>query len=148
MTMNYTPKLFVDSNIFIETFKKSGLKEASELWEFILNNFNKLDFTINLIVKNEITYHLFFKRKLIALEEVENLLNSFTSMEINLKIEDMMFPFIEKYNIKPNDALILSTCKFYNIKYLISIDEDFKEVCQKEDIILINSIQVANSIFN
>ncbi len=147
MTMNYTPKLFVDSNIFIETFKKAGLKEASELWEFILSNFDKLDFTINLIVKNEITYHLFFKRNLITLEEVENLLNSFTSMEINLKIEDMMFSFIEKYNIKPNDALILSTCKFYNIKYLISMDKDFTEVCQKENIILINSVQIANSIF-
>ncbi|WP_197030927.1 MULTISPECIES: PIN domain-containing protein [Archaeoglobus] len=40
----------------------------------------------------------------------------------------------------PNDAIILSTCKFYGVKYLISFDGDFKRACKEEGIKLIDGI--------
>ena len=43
-------------------------------------------------------------------------------------------------------ALIFATCKCYNIRNLISLDGDFKEPCEKEGFVLINSIEVFNMI--
>ncbi len=31
--------IFIDSNIFIEAFKKNGLVEAQEIWKEVLNNY-------------------------------------------------------------------------------------------------------------
>ena len=42
----------------------------------------------------------------------------------------------------PNDALILATCKFYGIKYLISFDDDFRGACEGKNIVLIDSVEV------
>jgi len=53
-----------------------------------------------------------------------------------LKLSDK---YIKTYKLRPNDALILATCKHYGIPYLISLDEDFEESCKKEGITLINS---------
>ena len=47
-------------------------------------------------------------------------------------IEALAEKYIKKLKLKPNDALILATCKHYGIRYLISLDEDFKEPCKKE----------------
>ena len=33
-----------------------------------------------------------------------------------------------RYKLMPNDALIASTCKHYNIKHIATFDEDFKRV--------------------
>ena len=55
---------------------------------------------------------------------------------------------IDKYNLKTHDALILATCKHYGIKYLVSIDSDFPEPCEKEGIILINSAEKLKEILN
>ena len=52
-----------------------------------------------------------------------------------------MFRVIEHYDLRPNDAIILATCKYYGIKYLISIDNDFPEPCKKEGVVLINSVE-------
>ena len=41
----------------------------------------------------------------------------------------------------PNDALILATCNIYDIKYLVSFDSDFREICDKEEIVLIDSVE-------
>ena len=43
------------------------------------------------------------------------------------------------YKIKPNDSLIIATCKFYKIDKLISLDSDFEKICKDEKIQLINS---------
>jgi predicted nucleic acid-binding protein len=38
-----------------------------------------------------------------------------------------------------NDSLIFATCHIYNIKYLVSFDSDFRKICDKEEMILINA---------
>ncbi len=56
---------------------------------------------------------------------------------------------MKKHNLLSNDALILATCKYYRIKYLISIDtSDFKEPCEKEGIVLINSVEKLKEVLN
>jgi len=46
-----------------------------------------------------------------------------------------------KYGLLPNDAMILATCKFYGIKYLVSFDSDFEKACEGEGIRLLKSIE-------
>ena len=42
------------------------------------------------------------------------------------------------YNMKPNDAIIAATCKQHNIYNLITIDNDFVQVCTNDKINIIN----------
>ena len=125
------------AEFFIETFKTEGLKEAKEIWNEILRNYLKSLFYVNLIVKNEVIFHLYTKRKLISFNEIRNLLESFSSLE--LCSEDLSLTMIEKHKLKPNDAIILSTCKYYGVPYLISLDSDFEKPCKEEGVELINS---------
>lgn len=60
-------------------------------------------------------------------------------------LKTLCIKLMEKYNLLPNDALIISICKFYEIKFLASLDSDFRIVCHRENIKLISS--VLDSIF-
>ncbi|WP_366513876.1 PIN domain-containing protein [Thermococcus aggregans] len=62
-------------------------------------------------------------------------------MEITSEITLLSTEISRKYGLLPNDALILATCKFYSIKYLISFDSDFENACKKEGIVLIDSLE-------
>ncbi|WP_262926561.1 PIN domain-containing protein [Thermococcus henrietii] len=63
----------------------------------------------------------------------------FRELEINRSIETLAVEYMAKYGILPNDAIILATCKFYGIKYLISFDSDFEEAYEGERIELLKS---------
>ncbi len=139
--MNEKKSFFIDSNIIIEAFKKNGLKDAFLIWQRILDLFLEHDFFINLVVKNEVAYHLYVKRKLLSIEDLKTLLKAFKNLPIVEEIEDDMLRLMENYNLKPNDALILATCKYYQIPYLVSLDTDFEEPCKGEGITLINTPQ-------
>jgi len=48
---------------------------------------------------------------------------------------------MSKYNLLPNDALILADCKLNSIDALATYDiRDFSRACKQEEIKLINSI--------
>jgi predicted nucleic acid-binding protein len=47
---------------------------------------------------------------------------------------------MEKYNLLPNDALIMATCKLSNIDWIASYDGDFESICRDEGIQLIRSV--------
>lgn len=48
---------------------------------------------------------------------------------------------MQKYNLLPNDALILATCKIHQIPQVASFDtKDFEKACKGEGIKLIQSI--------
>ena len=50
----------------------------------------------------------------------------------------LLVPFyIAQYNLLPNDAIILATCKINNITKLASHDTDFIIPCQQEGIQLL-----------
>lgn len=49
---------------------------------------------------------------------------------------------MQKYNLLPNDALILATCKIHQIPQLASFDTtDFEQACIGENIKLIQKVQ-------
>lgn len=50
----------------------------------------------------------------------------------------MGLSFMRMYNLLPNDALILATCKLQNISLFASLDSDFTIPCSSENIKLIN----------
>jgi len=139
-------KFFIDSNIIIESLKEDGLKEAYEILNTLIH-FRVIPF-INFIVLNETIFILCYKRKLLNLKEVLNFLSNFIKLSLNESIEQMAINYMETYNLKPNDALVLATCKHYNIPYLLSLDEDFKEACEKESLTLIDSVEKLKRVLN
>jgi len=139
-------EFFIDSNIIIEYLKENGLKESKEILNYLLNK--KIIPYISFTVINEVLFVIYFKKKLLSFNELLNFLDSFYTLYCNKMEEILALHYMKKHNLKPNDALILATCKHYNIKHLISLDEDFKEPCEKEGIILINSVEKLKEVLN
>jgi predicted nucleic acid-binding protein len=134
---------FIDSSIIVQGFKgeKKALKILKELCDFI----HKIKLSINIIVFSETIYQLTYKRKF-TLEEVILFLDKFKFFPTNEEVKNKALRYMEVYKLRPNDAIILATCKYYGIKYLISIDKDFPEPCKKEGIVLINSAEKLKEI--
>ncbi len=137
-------KFFVDSSIIIETLK--GNKNAKDIFDLVYNLEN-VELFINQTVISEVTYNLSYKRKF-KLEEIREFLLDFFFLSDSLEVIEESFLLMKIYNLKPNDALILATCKHYNIPYLLSLDEDFKEACEKEGIVLIDSVEELKKVLN
>jgi len=133
-------EVFIDSNIIIEAFKRSGSEKASEILNLILKN-NLICFT-NIIVESEAVFHLITKGKgKLTLSELGDFLDFLEFLPVNNDIRTMFRKFVEKHKLKPNDAIILSTCKYYGIPYLISLDSDFEKPCKEEGVRLISSTE-------
>jgi predicted nucleic acid-binding protein len=57
-------------------------------------------------------------------------------------IMSICLDLMQKYNLLPNDALILATCKIYQIRQIASFDStDFEKACLGENIKLIQRIE-------
>ena len=56
---------------------------------------------------------------------------------IDEQVMELSKRYIKRYALRPNDALILATCKHHNIRYLATLDEDFIKPAKKEKIKLI-----------
>ena len=76
------------------------------------------------------------------------LLFNFRILSVDEEVLKLGKAYIENFGLLPNDALVLATCKRYEIKYLISIDNDFLEPCKKEGIVLINSADKLKEVLN
>ncbi len=140
-------KLFVDSNIIIEGLKLKGLKEAGEILKFISKDF-KNEYYFNNVVYSEVKYKFVFKLKnKINIDIIDYIFDSMIYLNVPYECLKLSDKYIKIYNLKPNDALILATCKHYNIPYLLSLDEDFKEACEKEGITLIDSVEKLKEVF-
>jgi len=147
-------KAFVDSCIFIETFKENGKEETSRMFECLLKALYDLEnvFFVNAIIYSEVVYKLVTKKKRkkeIMEEFIFRLFETFDWLDIPYPLKNLAVSYYKKYKLKPNDTLILATCKYYNIKYLISIDKnDFTIPCEKEGIVLIDSVKRLKEILN
>ena len=130
-------KVFIDSSIIIESFK--GDLRGRNILSFLLKNLKKFEPKINSVVVSEVVYQLTFRKKF-DIKEISDFITSFDILTIDEKVTLLALELIQKYNLKPNDALILSTCKYHKIKYLLSLDTDFEKPCEKEKIKLINSV--------
>ncbi len=72
-------------------------------------------------------------------EPVYELLSLFRFLETNEFVFSLSKRLIEKYGLLPNDAIIGATAIFYNLDGIITLDEDFAEMGQKENLILVSS---------
>ena len=116
-------KLFFDSSIIIETFK--GNERAVKIIQKI-KNIQKTIY-INEIVFSEVTYQLTI-RKDFETAEVFNFLNNFLFLNSNFNIVLKAQDYIQNFNLKPNDAIIAATVKFYNLDYLVTLDSDYENL--------------------
>ena len=136
-------EFFIDSNIVIETFKKNYNQNAFEILDILLSLISKglqVNCYINSIVESEVTFQLIFKGKSsLSRGKLKSFLLIFRPLEVGENVRDLFWKYMEEYNLKPNDALILATCRHYGVPYLISLDSDFREACEKEGIVLVDS---------
>lgn len=139
---------FLDSSILIEYIKGTQI----ELLELLIAS--KTENYINHIVYSEFVYHFLSVmsgksplrlKKSSRINEIPKehepieFIRNFRILDMDEEIIDKSDYFMSNYNLLPNDALIFATCHIHGIKHLASFDGDFKEVCDKEDISLINS---------
>jgi len=143
-------KIFIDSSVLIEF--ESGRRQ--ELLELLSNSNN--DLYINSIVLSEYIYRLLVilaeKSPMSVAEsgkigetlnkhETKLLLSRFEYINIPKLAMLQSIDFMKNYNLLPNDALIIATCKIENISVLDSYDSDFTKACLKEGIKLIAKVE-------
>ncbi|CCG99616.1 putative PIN domain protein [Fibrella aestuarina BUZ 2] len=68
------------------------------------------------------------------------ILDQLTFLASSPTIVPLYLRYMQQYNLLPNDALILATCKLHRISRLASYDADFGTACAGEGIQLIQQI--------
>lgn len=142
-----TNKIFLDSSIFIEPLKGNKVN----FYQSLISDL-RLDLFINNIVVSEYLYYILafnsevspktlqrkgkIRQAMESEFEIINALNNFTSLSGNQSFISQVPQLMAKYNLLPNDATILATCKLHGIK-LASHDSDFIFPCRQENIELI-----------
>ena len=124
-------KYLIDSNIIIESFKENS--DAVSLLEKLKKD---CFIYINPIIVSEVAYIL--KKKLHCdILQIIDILSGFIILQIGNEIVKIAYDYMQKYNMKPNDAIIAASCTFHKIPNILSLDNDFNEVCKNENINLI-----------
>lgn len=143
-------RVFIDSSVLVEYNKKS-----ETLFLDILSQDTKVSLYISSIVISEYIFHalalkgnkapLTLKRDksistVLTSINTELLLSQFKLIDMKEEFMSYYFKMMTDYNLLPNDALILATCKSYNINAIASYDSDFETPCKNENIILLKSV--------
>ncbi|MEP7142413.1 MAG: type II toxin-antitoxin system VapC family toxin [Ferruginibacter sp.] len=140
-------KVFVDSSLLIEAEKGNFTDFLHDLY------FNSsILLCINDIVVSEFLFYfiglqtgkapLTIKEKngiskIIEIYNEDEVLKNFECIPSTKEIISVVPDFMRKYNLLPNDAIILATCKINNISFLASHDSDFMLPCKEEGITLL-----------
>jgi predicted nucleic acid-binding protein len=143
-------KVFIDSSILIE-FEKGTKTDL--LTTLIAQDYQLY---INSIVVSEYLYKLLAilaGKSPMALNEskgIKTTLDKHQTKDFLVNFDYLPIPesaillsidLMKKYNLLPNDAQILATCKIYDIAILASFDSDFAVACNAENITLISKTE-------
>ena len=144
-------KIFLDSSILVEYVK--GTK--TDLLDYLLNDETYTLF-ISQIVISEFYFHalaaygskapLTLKTSgrisgIMQLHQPQQFLNLFDFLNDNVNLIDASANLMERYNLLPNDALIIANCQQHGIQHIASYDiTDLEPVCKGENMTLISSI--------
>ena len=149
-------RFFIDSNVIINHFygdrtAKELIETAEKAGEIFINGIVLTEVSIRYLkdVTGERSYTLKHKPELVKAVDKTSLyavIDKFLFLPDNVLIGEDAISLMDTYGLLPNDAIILATCKFYGIKYLISFDEDFKDACNNEGVILIDSVEKLRKI--
>ncbi len=135
-------KVFFDSNVFIKYL--AGIEEAKKLldkveydeWKGYVNDvvlseviygYLRLALNISRYKLKEYIVEYVDKVKELLEQDVYPLFVNFNHLPTSVDA-DTLIRYIVKYKLLPNDALIVATCKAYNIKNIATFDEDFNRV--------------------
>jgi len=138
-------KFFIDSSVIVESLK--GTKKAVDMVVYLFEKADDVNLFINPTVFSETVYQLYYRRKF-SLEEIKNFITKADILAEDRSVVETALALIVRYGLKPNDALILATCKRYGISYLISLDSDFEKACEREGVVLVDSSEKLREIFN
>jgi predicted nucleic acid-binding protein len=142
-----TSNVFIDSSLLIEYNKGAKTKLLSSL----LNKPDDICY-INEVVLSEFLYHFLAKNsntspktlqrknKIAEVFKTSNqfkIINLFEFLPTDANIFNLVPIYMQQYNLLPNDAIILATCKIHNITQPASHDKDFKDACKGEGIELL-----------
>lgn len=142
-----TNDFFIDSSVLIEFNKGNKLKLFSEL---LANDVFRC--FVNETVLSEFLFHFLASngnKSPQTLHESRQISNIFANsnqykpiktchfIENDNRLYSIVPDLMAKYNLLPNDAIILATCKLHGITNLVSHDADFKEPCKAEGIELL-----------
>lgn len=135
-------RVFFDSNVFLKYL--AGIEDAKKLigkveygeWKGYVN-----DIVISEVVYGYLRLALDVSRyrlrkyvieytdrvKELLEQDVYPLFTDFEHLPISIGIENLI-EYMTKYRLLPNDALIVATCRAYNINDIATFDEDFKRI--------------------
>ncbi len=135
-------RVFFDSNVFLKYL--AGVEDAKKLigkveygeWKGYVN-----DIVISEVVYGYLRLALDVSRyrlrkyvieytdrvKELLEQDVYPLFTDFEHLPIGIGIENLI-EYMTKYRLLPNDALIVATCRAYNINDIATFDEDFKRI--------------------
>lgn len=148
--MSMTSRIVLDSSILIEYFKQNKI----ELLDFLLKA-ESVELCINSAVLSEGAYHWLARkgdkapRSLQQAEQIPKILrdnnpldflSQFTVLPSNNSVVSIYLDLMQRYNLLPNDALIIATAKLHSIPAVASYDPDFTIACQSEGIQLIREV--------
>ncbi|MDR6807911.1 putative nucleic acid-binding protein [Dyadobacter sp. BE34] len=144
-------KIFIDSSILVEFEKQT----KTDLLLQLMSD-KALNLFVNCTVLSEYTYYLLAiegGKSPRAIKEDENIgailirnnpepfLSTFQMVALRPEVTTTFLEMMSKYNLLPNDALILADCKLNSIDTLATYDiEDFSLACDQEGIQLVSSI--------
>jgi uncharacterized protein len=142
-------KIFLDSSLLIEFEKQT----KTDLMDALLESEHQL--YINPIVFSEYIYQLLGIigrrspmsicesgkiNETLSLHDTKTFLSGFQVLPIPDDALPLSVDFMRKYNLLPNDAIILASCKMQGVWIVASHDSDFIKACASEGIQLISSI--------
>ena len=143
-------RILLDSSILVERTKGT----QTDLFDFLILN-DKYELCINQVVLSEYTFYLLIieggkapltlkrDKAIPAIIEHHNpaeFLSEMIFLEPGSAVIPLYLHYMEQYNLLPNDALILATCKLNGITRLASYDADFAAACIGEGIQLIRQV--------
>lgn len=146
-----TQSLVLDSSILVEYSK--GRK--TELLEYLLEK-RPTELFINSTVLSEYMFHWLGNNggkaprtlqqgqqigRLLLQDDQHDFLSLFSILPSDNAIIPVYLSFMQQYNLLPNDALILASCKIHGIPALASYDPDFEGACAAENIRLVRQIE-------
>ncbi len=139
--------IMIDSSLLVEYVKKTRMSLLNRL----INDSSATCYINETVVSEFLFYHLKLNsaasprsakssnriKSIIESTSDYNLLYLFHFLSTDKKIYGLAPQFMSQYNILPNDAIILATCKIHGIVKLASHDSDFIIPCQQEGIELV-----------
>lgn len=145
--MSTTSNVFIDSSLLIENIKGKKKKLL-----FNLLNDVEVSCCLNETVISEFMFHFLSVNGNASHQSLQssgkipaifkssddyNLMQLFHFISTDETLIDIVPVYMATYNLLPNDAIILATCKIHNIIQLASHDSDFIIPCKAEGIELL-----------